>query len=240
MSSTSSLLSPAQLNSFLGNNSRSFIHFNARSLRKHFDEFYNLLSSFTNPFSVIGITETWLSEDDRNLFCFPSYNPYYCHRLSGNYGGAAVYVLSNASCTRRFDLELNTLHCESVWLEFEHTFLNIDNKRFILGCIYRSPSSSVPEFCTSLQRTLSMIFLEIKNVILMGDININLVENLSSNSINYLAALNSFGYECLISLPTRPTSNGNGSLIDHAFSNLLTAPDAGVLDSNITDHYPIF
>lgn len=239
MASISPLLSSAQLNSFVGNNSRSIIHFNARSLRKHFDEFHNLVSSFTSPFSIIGITETWLSEDDRNLFCFPSYTPYYCHRLSSNHGGAAIYVLSNIPCKRRFDLELKAVHCESVWLEFEHSFLNRDNKNFILGCVYRSPSSPVSELCTNLQHSLNAISLENKNAIIMGDININLLDDLSPNTINYLGTVNSYGYECLINLPTRPTSNRNGSLIDHALSNLMTSPDAAILEIEITDHYPI-
>lgn len=230
MASMLPFLSPAQLDFFLGNNSRSIIHFNARSLTKHFDEFHNLISSFTSPFSIIGITETWLSEDDRNLFCFPSYTPYYCHRLSSNHGGAAIYVQSNISCKRRFDLELKVVHCESVWLELEHNFLNHDNKKFILGCIYRSPSSPVSEFCTNLQRSLNAVSLENKNAIIMGDININLLDDLSPNTINYLGTIN---------LPTRPTSNSKGSLIDHALSNLITPPDAGVLEIDITNHYLI-
>lgn len=130
-------------------------------------------------------------------------------------------------------------HCESVWLEFEHSFLNRDNKKFILGCIYRSPSSPVSQFCANLQHSLNAISLENKNAIIMGDININLLDDLSPNTINYLSTLNSYGYECLINIPTRPNCNSSGSLIDHALSNLLNPPVAVVLEIDITDHYPI-
>lgn len=76
-------------------------------------------------------------------------------------------------------------------------------------------------------------------MLFIGDININLLDDLSPNTINYLGTLNSYGYECLINLPTRPTSNRNGFLIDHALSNVMTSPDAAILEIEITDYYPI-
>lgn len=235
-----SFLTSNQLNSFLSNGSRSIIHFNARSLRKHFDDFHNLLSSFTNSFSLIGITETWLSDNDRNLFCFPSYRSEYCHRHTRNHGGAAIYVSANLNYKRRHDLDLKVNKCESVWIELDHHFLDQDNKNFLFGCIYRSPSSPIPEFCAALDRTLNTLAHENKNVIIMGDININMLDKISPTCVDYSSTFNSFGFESLIKIPTRHVIGGGSTLIDHALSNLLTPPEAGVLNIDITDHYPVF
>lgn len=73
----------------------------------------------------------------------------------------------------------------------------------------------------------------------MGDFNINLLDLSSTSSLNYSSAFQSFGYECLISLPTRCISSVS-TLIDNALSNLSPAPDTSVLNVDITDHYPIF
>ena len=48
----------------------SMLHLNARSLRKNFDKFTQLLNSTGHEFSAIGISETWLndiSEDYVNI-----------------------------------------------------------------------------------------------------------------------------------------------------------------------------
>lgn len=77
------------------------------------------------------------------------------------------------------------------------------------------------------------------NVIILGDININLLDTASPNYANYSSTFHSYGYECLIALPTRcPTSN-DGTLIDHVLSNLLEQPHAEIVLTDITDHYPI-
>lgn len=106
-------LNTSEVDHFLFNSSCSLIHFNARSMRKHYDDIQNLLSTITKPFPIICITETWLSDADKNLFGFPNYSSEYAHRPSSNHGGAAIYVLSNLAFKRRHDLALNLPNCEA-------------------------------------------------------------------------------------------------------------------------------
>lgn len=112
-------------------------------------------------------------------------------------------------------------------------------KNLAIGCIYRSPSSYINEFCLALNDTLHALSSERKNAIIMGDININLFEN-NSPCNEYKNCLNGHGFECIVAIPTRCVDNGQGTLIDHALSNLITPPSAGVLEVSITDHYPVF
>lgn len=74
----------------------------------------------------------------------------------------------------------------------------------------------------------------------MGNMNVNLIDRRSVDYTTHSSCYHSFGYECLITEPTRCSHDGGNSLIDHALSNLLVPPEVGILTSDITDHYPIF
>lgn len=233
-----SVLKPDQLHSFL-NGFHSIIHFNARSLHKRFDIIDGFLTSLSCSFSMIAITETWLSDDDKNLYCFHNFNSEYCNRITSNYGGAAIFVSSGIAYRRRHDLFFTVDNCESVWVEIDNCFLTGDNKNLIFGCVYRSPSSPISDFCTNLDHILHKISIENKNVVIMGDFNINLLDEGSPICINYTSLLHGYGYDCLIDAPTREDFSGSCTLIDHALSNLLDPPEAKVLHIDISDHYPI-
>lgn len=73
----------------------------------------------------------------------------------------------------------------------------------------------------------------------MGDIYINLLDYTSPVVISYTSLLQSYGFESLNDVPTRQVPSGAGTLIDHALSNSLISPQLKVLDSDITDHYPL-
>lgn len=110
----------------------------------------------------------------------------------------------------------------------------------MLGCIYRSPSSSSSEFLASLDAVLCKLSLENKNVVIVGDININLLDTDSKSTADYIGLFTGFGYESLIEHPTRCTLLGSETLLDHALSNISPAPESGVVCAHITDHYPVF
>lgn len=73
-------------------------------------------------------------------------------------------------------------------------------------------------FFYNLDHTLHTLSLENKNVIIMGDININLLNDTSPTVISYTSLLQSYGYECLIDVPTRQVPSGTGTLIDHVLT----------------------
>lgn len=235
-----SYIRPHELQTYFSLPCRSLIHFNARSLQKNMDGITTFLSSTSHKFSVICISETWLSASHNHLYTFPSYSAEYCHRDNSNHGGAAVFVSSELRFHRRLDLTLKVANCESVWVEFHDSFFSQDKKNLIVGCIYRSPSSCGSAYCSALGNLLHKLSLEQKNVIIMGDININLLDPSNTLFNEYVNCLNGFGYENLVTLPTRCPANKQGTLIDHVLSNLLTNPDCGVVEASVTDHYPIF
>lgn len=88
-----SYFSTLEAQKFLDNSGLSAIHFNARSLRKNYDDILAQLSSLNHYFSFICVSETWLSPDDANLFCFPNYTPEYNNRSTSNHTVALQSLL---------------------------------------------------------------------------------------------------------------------------------------------------
>lgn len=235
-----SLFSTDECKSLLADFHRSVIHFNARSLRKNIDNITNFVASVKHSFSFICTSETWICNDDSHLYGFPSYASEYCNRSLDSHGGAAIFVSSGISYSRRLDLAIDVTHCESVWIETDLPFFPDSRKTFILGCIYRSPSSSVTEFLFSLDQILNKLSFENKDILIVGDININLLADNSNINAAYTDCFTGYGLESLITSHTRCNSHGTDSLLDHALSNVAPVPVAGVIETDISDHFPIF
>lgn len=70
--------------------------------------------------------------------------------------------------------------------------------------------------------------------------NINLLDDTNANVSEYISCFSGYGYECLITAPTRVPLHGNGTIIDHILSNLISPPEAAVIEVPVTDHYPIY
>ena len=73
----------------------SLIHFNCRSLNKHFEEISLLLESNKFEFKVIALTETWLNVDKCDSidnFKIENFSNYFCNRKSKKGGGTALYI----------------------------------------------------------------------------------------------------------------------------------------------------
>ena len=74
----------------------SLLHINSRSLNKNFESLETLLYTLDNfPFSIIGITETWLHSTSPNLFNLKKYNMIRADREGRRGGGVAFYVHEN-------------------------------------------------------------------------------------------------------------------------------------------------
>lgn len=225
--------------SLLSDKHRSLVHFNARSLRKNHDNISDFIHSTRHPFSFICISETWLSDDDADLYGFTSYKSEYCHRASDAHGGSAIFISPGINYSRRTDLSIAIPYCESIWIEIQQPHFTHNENNLILASIYRSPSSSLTQFLSALETILNNLSLEHKNILLVGDININLLDSQSNSTIAYNDCLLGYGLMCLIDSYTRSNTRGTNTLLDHAFSN-FSPQLSGVVDVDITDHYPIF
>ena len=129
--------------------------------------------------------------------------------------------------------------------ELESTFIETvypKKSNIVVGVIYRHPSMKLTDFnCNFLNKLLENISIEQNSILLLGDLNVNLLNYNEHNQTNgFLDSLASNSFILLILQPARITSHSN-SLIDNIFSNVID-PDiiSGNLSVTISAHLPQF
>ena len=215
------------------NNHFSLLHVNARSLNKNFDALELLIMSINQfPFSVIGITETWLHSNSPSIFQLQNYNFIRADRVHGKGGGVGMYINKQLRFKTRPDIHIEG--AEDIFIEV----INNKEKNIIIGTIYRPPHNDMDNFSGSLDATLHTVLQENKIVYLMGDYNIDLLGSSQYNT-RFINALQSNGFYPHINQPTR-IFNESHTLIDNIFSNVYQNSTNGIIYSDISDHLPIF
>ncbi|MEM6812728.1 MAG: endonuclease/exonuclease/phosphatase family protein, partial [Pseudomonadota bacterium] len=153
------------------------------------------------------------------------------NRKNGKGGGVGIYLRNNLKWNRRQDLESE--HVENIWIE-----INIPKSANILpGVYYRPPNTSKffsKDFDNILNETLRSATDEQKEIILMGDLNVNYLSK--SDNKNFKELLSLCGLTQLINVPTRVTQDSK-SLIDIiATNNESSIVSTNVFPLSIGDH----
>ena len=229
--------------------SLNIMHNNSRSILKEgrIDEYNMMLDYINNPFHILAFTETWLKHDNVHNAEFAGYDSSHVIRpLDGHFdfkeagGGISIFIKEGLRYKVRNDLNVMLPYLETLFIE-----LTFDNKLYMIGVIYRVPNTNVNDF----NESLNGIIEPLKNsyeVILVGDFNVCLMRdnNQTKNFCNSLISNNLFP---TILEPTRvATVQRNGeyvtteSLIDNIFINTQLNFQSGLINSTISDHFPIF
>ena len=211
----------------------SLLHVNARSLNKNFESFELLLSSLNSfPFSVIGLTETWLHQHSPPLFSI-DYKMFCSDRKNGIGGGVALYV-NNQLCVKvRPDIHI---HGCDLFIEI----ISDKHKNKVVGVIYRPPHNVTDVFLDKLDEYFNTITRENKTVFLMGDYNIDMTKT-DAHPLKLINTLASYSFHSHINNPTR-IAHTSKTLLDNIFSNCIDINDFtnGILYYDISDNLPIF
>ncbi|KAH9370662.1 hypothetical protein HPB48_014031 [Haemaphysalis longicornis] len=118
-------------------------------------------------------------------------------------------------------------------------WLFIATNAHVLGVIYRPPSGPLELFYDAFNAILEDLSTTKKQVVVMGDININLLQ-VSSLNTEFLNTVHVNGFTNLIDIPTRITSHSE-TLLDLCLTNCEKEDTmAGVFTSDISDHLPLF
>ena len=107
----------------------SLLHLNARSLNKNFNSLQTLLCTLNFPFSIIGISETWLNKNSPPAFNIPNYDMIRADRKAGRGGGVAYYIHDSITFKLRDDVHINGAEDLFIEVEREHS------KNIIIGLI---------------------------------------------------------------------------------------------------------
>jgi hypothetical protein len=200
---------------------------NIRSVyNTNLDDLRITLSQLPSEANVLLLTECRLDHGKQ----LPIINSYisHCTQFKVNQNDGVVAYIKDNLITRVDELSL--IHASG---------LQITTENLIILGIYRSPSNvKADKFIESLDLFLETIDNK-KNIVIVGDININLIIKTSENSDErnnrqkYLEVLSAHGLITGHSLPTR-----GGSCLDHVFLKLDVNKSAfvTVLNSSITDH----
>ena len=168
-----------------------------------------------HDFDIFGITETLLKESMTTPFIdIKGFNFERKDRGKGG-GGVGVYLKTNIEYLRRQDLE--NVNTELICLEI----LSKHTKPFLLCILYRPPSSS-KHLCKNYDEVFDNTLSKIKcnsaskEIIIIGDINCNYLDNNHEKTFKEMLALHGFFQK--IQQPTRTTSSSQ-TLIDVILSN---------------------
>ena len=220
--------------------SLALFHINACSLNKNFDDLEHLLKCTNKVFDIIAVTETRITKQTSlttniNLRNYAiEFTP-----TESSAGGTLLYIASHLSYKPHPDLNIYKSN------QLESTFIEIINPKksnFVIGCIYKHPNMDVTDFKNNyLSQIFEIVSKEQKQVFLLGDFNINLLNYNDHQPTNdFLDSLASNSFIPYILHPTRIT-NHSKTLIDNIFSNFIS-PDiiSGNITATISDHLPQF
>jgi len=220
------------VNAFTEKKGLKIFHQNVRGLFTNFNLIQNLFST-CKKIDILTVSETHINgfNDNNDLYQIDGYNFIQRNRKQGKGGGVGIYLRDNLKWKRRFDLERDTV--ESIWIEINIT----KSKNFLLAVYYRPPNTSkfLPKnFKDTFNETLLSVTEEQREVVLMGDLNVNFLKKSDNNDIKELFSL--YGFKQLIKKPTR-ISKDTKSLIDIiATNNQATITATNVFPMSIADH----
>ncbi|XP_047994390.1 uncharacterized protein LOC125232679 [Leguminivora glycinivorella] len=184
---------------------------------------------------VLCLTEHWLEDNQISSVNIQNYSlrAQYC-RTSRQGGGTCIYAKTDLVTMER--KEISAL---SVEMNIELCAIECIGADLIIVCIYRPPNGDVQLYLSKLSELLSMHAIKNYNVLLIGDINIDLMVKCNLNK-NLNNTITQFGFRQLIKIPTR-INNLSSTCIDHAFTNISMCNIQNVFSDelNLSDHLSI-
>lgn len=222
-------------------NKLNILHMNSRSLPRNIDKITAFLSTLAIPPDILAITETWLTDTNKDFFDLPGYHAYHLVRNTRTQGGVTVFVSDDVESA-----QVKNLSFVNDNIEINTIKTNINSVSYILCAIYRphSKHEAVEEFTNNLCTLLQSDSIKKSKIIIIGDLNINLLEHVSHTPTNnFLAALQTLNFYPHISRPTRFPDSLNlsePSLLDHIYTNFTRNFTSGIIHYPVSDHLPIF
>ena len=212
-----------------------YMHSNISSLSYHHLEFrtYPISDMKIKP-KIIGISESRLQKSKQHITNISLPNYVYEHTpTESSKGGTLLYLDKNLKYKLRKDLNIYQKGMiESTLVKI----INKNEKNMVAGCIYKHPKQTIPDFLDNhLLPLLEKLSNEKKQILIMGDFNINLLNYDDKNTANFLDTMFSYSYLSFINTPTRVTGHSK-TLIDNIFYNKpMLNITAGNISSVISD-----
>ena len=217
------------------------VHMNVRSITKKIDQLKTMLHDV--KLDVITMSESWLnnSVSSNSLLL----NNYVMFRQDRNLsvvskkrgGGLLTYIASKHAADSE---ELPDISKSNADIEAQWSIIYSPKCRNVAICnVYRPPTGNVKRAIDYLEESLGSFDLERTDVFILGDLNINYLNNSSPEFRRLQFFAKSNGLVQVIQSTTR-NNDKSKSLLDVILTNSIYVDSAGTLDHFISDHQPIY
>lgn len=208
-------------------------HINIRSLTPNLSDFDQFVNS--ENFDFIGISETWLNDNslDTNVGVY-GYHGIFQNRKSRG-GGVGLFIKQGYKFTRMENELTSNEHFEQIWIKVQ-----MGKSEFILGCIYKPPHYRQSDFLVEFDDILSSFVPLCDRICCVGDFNIDYMDSLSKEVMEFNSVLESANLSQIVPHPTRITTQSS-SLIDLIIiSNNIKIFECDTLPFQFSDHEFIY
>jgi exonuclease III len=198
--------------------------------------FEQYIDSMKKPPSVIALCESWLSADDVKCLNFKNYSLASSFGRKGSNRGGVVLLVNKTS-----GLKWKVIKTKSTESTFEtcSIVINIENRKIQLILIYRPSNaqnnSQLQSFFINLENLLADTIEPDKEIILLGDLNIDILKS-NSESNQLMDIMTAYQFNFLNAMKPTRSFNGSQSLIDHIFANFQSSFLTEVLPIDFSDH----
>ena len=218
----------------------SLFHLNIRSIPQNLNKLTTYLCMLPIEFSIIGISETWLTANNESCYAISGYNSEHLCRNSKRGGGVSIFIKANIKYKRRTDLDIINDNIEAIFIEIKSEEFNT-KKNMVIGVVYRPPNTDLENFIDSLNNLTSPLNSSKTLNFYLGDYNLDLLSySIHNPTAGFIDMIYSNSYLPLINKPTRVTSQSM-TLIDNIYTNCIhNNIERGIFFTDISDHLPIF
>lgn len=191
-----------------------------------FDDILQTIDICKVRIDVIVIGETWVSAVNSSMYNIPGYNSLFSCRDHSS-GGLALFVRNDITQRLISNISVNGLH-------HIHVELAISGHSYDVHGLYRPPSFEFNNFYDILENILISANGN-HPCFIAGDVNVPLNNANNNIVVKYKTLLQSYGFLCTNSFPTRPISN---NILDHFICKLDDAHQLrnDTILSDVSDH----
>lgn len=215
----------------INKNGLNILYFNGRSIKNKISDIELFLSYLNCIVHIVVITETWLDENNEMFFNLKNYNSFHNNRRK-HAGGVAIFchssIISEVVLSETF---LDNSHC--LIIKLVHYNIHV-------ATIYRAPDGNINDFTSFFSEKLNSY----KNILYVGDFNINVLNEFRKEVLNFKSIVESDGYVIMnnlsLDMATRVTDSSL-STIDLVITDLVKYKyNFTVDDLSFSDHKLIF
>ena len=220
-------------NSKIDNFSTLFLNIDGN--KTNFDAFTVDVHRMDHKFSVIGLAETNVDPEHKDLYPLDDYTSFYQDPFPCKNKGTGVAIYAHNSLNAILDTNLSHT---SQNLETLFITASYNSKPTTIGVMYRPPNGNFDEYINEFKHTLEKC--QGRNLYIMGDFNVDLHKPDTQRAKHEELLLTS-GLFPLISVSTHSIPNKRETCIDNILtSNIDNVIGSGSVQESVSHHHFIF